>query len=502
MIVCRHTFKHAMDLQDLLPHLQPLEHQGPRALRLEGVTHDSRNVHPGFAFVALRGGRQDGLQFLGQALDRGAALVVAEESCPVPRGVAFVRVADARLALARLSCALQGNPAAYLEVIGITGTNGKTTTSYLCHAMLAADGRTPGLIGTVEYRMGERLIPASRTTPEAPELQSMLREMVRCGGHSAAMEVSSHSLCQQRVAGIDFDVAVFTNLTQDHLDYHGTMEAYFEAKATLFRNLGRGEKKGRAVVNLDDPYGRRLPGLVPAGVETLGYGFDPRAQVRAEAVELSAEGTSFRLVTPWGSAAVRIPLLGRFNVYNALASVAACGALGVPFPFLCHVLENAPAVPGRLERVACPRGGIFVDYAHTHHALENVLQTLRELRPRRLITVFGCGGDRDREKRPLMGAVARRLSDVTILTSDNPRREDPLAILRDIEAGFESQGGYTVEPDREAAIASAIAQLREGDILLIAGKGHERMQEFATGQTPFDDREVARRLVARLHRSK
>ena len=502
MIVCRHTFKHAMDLQDLLPHLQPLEHQGPRALRLEGVTHDSRNVHPGFAFVALRGTRQDGMQFLGQALDRGATLVVAEESCPVPRGVAFVRVADARLALARLSCALQGNPAAYLELIGITGTNGKTTTSYLCHAMLAADGRTPGLIGTVEYRMGERLIPASRTTPEAPELQSMLREMVRSGGHSAAMEVSSHSLCQHRVAGIDFDVAVFTNLTQDHLDYHRTMEAYFEAKAALFRNLGTGEKKGRAVVNMDDPYGRRLLDLLPANVETLGYGFDPSAQVRAEAVELSAAGTSFRLVTPWGEAPVRIPLLGRFNVYNALAAVAACGALGVPFAFLCHVLENAPPVPGRLERVACPKGGIFVDYAHTHHALENVLQTLRELKPRRLITVFGCGGDRDREKRPLMGAVASRLSDVTILTSDNPRREDPLAILRDIEAGFEGRGGYTVEPDREAAIAAGIAQLREGDILLIAGKGHERMQEFATGQTPFDDRDVARRLVARLHRSK
>ncbi|MFO1490611.1 MAG: UDP-N-acetylmuramoyl-L-alanyl-D-glutamate--2,6-diaminopimelate ligase [Kiritimatiellia bacterium] len=490
-----------MDLQDLLPLLKPLEHQGPRALRLEGVTHDSRNVHPAFAFVALKGARQDGMQFLGQALDRGAVLVVAEEPCPVPRGVAFVRVADARAALARLSCALQGNPASYLEVIGITGTNGKTTTSYLCHAMLASDGRAPGLVGTVEYRMGERLIPASRTTPEAPELQSMLREMVRSGGHSVAMEVSSHSLCQHRVEGIDFDVAVFTNLTQDHLDYLGTMEAYFEAKAGLFRSLGRGEKKGRAVVNIDDPYGRRLAGMVGPNVDVVSYGFDPAALVRAESARLSAEGTDFRLVTPWGTAQVRLPLLGRFNVYNALAAVAACGSLGVPFAFLQHVLENAPAVPGRLERIACPRGAIFVDYAHTHHALENVLQTLRELQPRRLITVFGCGGDRDREKRPLMGRVARQLSDVTFLTSDNPRREDPLAILRQIEAGFEGRGGYTVEPDREAAIAAAIALLEDGDILLIAGKGHERMQEFATGQAPFDDRDVARRLIARLHRS-
>jgi UDP-N-acetylmuramoyl-L-alanyl-D-glutamate--2,6-diaminopimelate ligase len=366
--------------------------------------------------------------------------------------------------------------------------------------LLRAHGLNPGLIGTVRYEMGDRVIPADRTTPDATELQGMLDQMRLADCHAAVMEVSSHALDQHRAEGVEFDVAVFTNLTHDHLDYHKDMESYFAAKARLFTSLGKGDKDARAVINLDDPYGRRLAGMVPAHVPVLTYGFEPGADVRAENAVLTPAGNRFTLVTPWGSADLATHLLGRFNISNMLAAAAAAGALGVPFRTIVRVLAAFASAPGRLERVPSRSRHVFVDYAHTGHALENVLSTLRELTPGRLVTVFGCGGDRDRAKRPVMGAIAATLSDHAILTSDNPRTEDPLAILREVAAGIPAGAPHQVIPDREQAIAAGLAMLREGDLLLIAGKGHETFQEIGRTKIEFDDREVAARLLRALER--
>jgi UDP-N-acetylmuramoyl-L-alanyl-D-glutamate--2,6-diaminopimelate ligase len=490
-----------MRLDDLLRTLQPLEHRGPADLEVKGVAAHSRQVQRGYVFVAVRGTRDHGLDHLAEALQRGAAVVVSEDPATLPRGVAHLRVADARLALARIATAFFGQPAHYLSVAGITGTNGKTTVAHLLRDILRAHGARPGMIGTVCHEMGDRVIPSDRTTPDAPELQAMLAQMRHADCHAAVMEVSSHALDQRRVEGIDFDVAVFTNLTRDHLDYHPDLEAYFEAKARLFSGLGRGDKDARAVINVDDPWGLRLLDRVPAGVPLFTYGLAATAMVRAEEIELRPEGTRFRLCTPWGDTPLATPLLGRFNVLNLLAAAAAAGSLGVPLATLARVLAAAPGAPGRLERVPAPGHHVFVDYAHTPDALENVLATLREITPGRLICVFGCGGDRDRGKRPAMGAAAARGADFSILTSDNPRTEDPLAILRDIAEGLPPDTPHLVQPDRALAIAEGLDRLQPGDVLLIAGKGHERFQEVGRTRLEFDDREVAARLIARRGRA-
>lgn len=486
-----------MRLESLTRIVQPIQVRGPLHFNIEGIAYDSRQVKENYLFVALRGEHADGADFIEDAIRRGAVAIVSEEDRWPRRNIAHILVEDARRALAEIACAFHNHPSHRLPLVGITGTNGKTTTSFMVREILAAEGMQPGLIGTVRYEIGSRVIPATRTTPEAPDIQFMLDQMLRAGCRAAVMEVSSHALAQRRVWGTDFDVGVFTNLTRDHLDFHGTMEDYFNAKMQLFRGLGLQHKRAVAVVNIDNEWGMELIKTNGLRAKLLTFGEHPCADIRAEDIELDAHGTRFVVRTPWGATDAHLRLLGRFNVSNALAAIAACGALGIAPSRIAAVLAGMNTVPGRLERIETGRGfHVFVDYAHTDDALANVLDTLRELRPRRLICVFGCGGDRDRSKRPLMGAAAYHRADHTILTSDNPRRERPESIVAEIETGMPTPDRHEVILDRADAIARALAVAKPGDIVLIAGKGHETVQEFASTVIPFDDREVVRRLLA------
>ncbi|CAN5421116.1 UDP-N-acetylmuramoyl-L-alanyl-D-glutamate--2,6-diaminopimelate ligase [soil metagenome] len=475
------------------------------------ICYDSRQAGPGTVFVALRGATSDGHRFIAAAVEAGCAAVVAEE---LPdwggggrEGVPWIHVEDTRRALASLSATFFGHPSRDLAVAGITGTNGKTTVAFLTHHLLSATWHRCGLLGTVTYDTGLERLPAARTTPESRDLQELLAKIRDAGSLGVAMEVSSHALVQHRTDGVAFDVAVFTNLSQDHLDYHKTMDAYFASKAILFDGLadapptpkGRGTKPRRptAVINIDDPYGRRLIRRLEGRAETLTYGMGVRADFRAVSARSTFDGTSYQLEARGRSFLVRTPHIGDFNVYNSLAALATCSALGVNFREAVENLADAPQVPGRMESVAdnVPFR-VFVDYAHTPDALEKAIATLRALDPKRLITVFGCGGDRDRSKRPLMAAAAGRGSDLCIVTSDNPRTEDPNAILQEISLGMRDHR-HTLIQDRKEAIGVAIQGAAAGDIVLIAGKGHEDYQEFATETIPFDDRRVARSFVAR-----
>lgn len=486
----------AMRIESLLSVIQPMTVTGPTELDISGIAYDSRQVQPGYLFVAVRGTREDGHRYIDDAIRRGAVAVVAENLARARRDVTYLRVEDARRALAEIACAFHGHPSAKLEVIGITGTNGKTTTAFMIRDILAAAGRHPGLISTVHYEIGKRCIPAGRTTPEAPDLQAMLAQMLKVGCESVVMEVSSHALEQKRVWGVDFDVGVFTNLTHDHLDYHGTIERYFAAKARLFAGLGRMEKRAAAVLNLDDPWGHQLAEMIGGWARIIPYGVHPAAEVRAEEIEIDGRGSRFRVHSPWGDAHVRLSVLGRFNVSNALAAFASAAVGGVPVATIVAALERFCGAPGRLERIPNSRGfDVFVDYAHTPDALANVLSTLRTITQRRIILVFGCGGDRDRTKRPAMGRVAGDWADHVILTSDNPRSEDPRAIIEDIVTGLPPVTRHEIILDREQAIARAIELACPGDAVLIAGKGHETYQEFCRHIVPFDDREVARRWL-------
>ncbi len=488
-----------MRLEYISKVIQPLTIRGPQGLEIEGIAYDSRQVKPGYLFVALHGHQREGHDFVGDAVHRGAVAVVSQSGELGRRDVTAIDVEDPRRALAEIACAFYGEPSHSLQMIGITGTNGKSTTAFMCRDILKAAGRAPGLIGTIRYEIGERSIPASRTTPEAPDLQFMLDQMLRAGCKSAVMEVSSHGLDQKRVWGIDYDVGVFTNLTQDHLDYHKTLEQYFGAKSLLFRGLGQMEKTATAVINIDDPWGMQLANTGGFSARLITFGTHPGAMVRAEEFEVTAGGSTFDFATPWGNGRVYLKLLGRFNVSNALAALGACGALGVDPKVMAEALSEMSCVPGRLEPVRNDRGlSVFVDYAHTPDALANVLRTLREIAPKRLLVVFGCGGNRDRGKRPLMGAAAATLADYSVVTSDNPRGEDPSAIIAEITAGFGAAGNFEVEVDREKAIAKALSLARPGDVVLVAGKGHERVQEFANTVVPFDDRDAVRRQLDRV----
>ncbi len=485
-----------MRIESILQVIQSLTVKGTRQTDIRGLACDSRQVKPGYLFIALHGQRADGEDFIDDALARGAVAVVSPHREALRPDITWIHVEDARRAAAEIACAFYDHPSAKLEMIGVTGTNGKTTTTFMLRDLLRAAGRAPGMVGTVQYEMGPRVIPANRTTPEAVDLQSMLDQMVQAGCRSAVMEVSSHALDQKRVWGIDFDVAVFTNLTRDHLDYHVTLENYFAAKALLFRGLGTMEKHAAAVINLDDDWGQHLAQMGGLWQETVTYGLHPGALVRAENLELGPSGSRFRLRSPWGDTDVRLSLMGRYNVSNALAALAAGGTRGLAPEFMAQTLAGFASAPGRLEPIPNQRGlRVYVDYAHTDDALANVLSTLREVTARRLIVVFGCGGDRDRAKRPLMGAVAAELADYAIITSDNPRSEAPSAIIEEVAAGLGPSSRYEKIADREQAIARAFELAREGDVVLIAGKGHENYQEFARTVIPFDDREVARRLL-------
>ncbi|MGD9873395.1 MAG: UDP-N-acetylmuramoyl-L-alanyl-D-glutamate--2,6-diaminopimelate ligase [Kiritimatiellia bacterium] len=488
------TLQQGMPLRDALEKVKVLGRSGPDNPDILGITCDSRLVRPGWLYVAIRGHSQDGVRFADDAVRRGAAALMAEERLNLAPPVAMVHVADARAALAGTALKFFGDPAASLLLIGATGTNGKTTVAFMCSAILKAAGKNPGLIGTVRYEIGGRSIPASRTTPDAAEIQQMLSSMLKAGCRSAVMEVSSHALDQRRTEGLEFDAAVFTNLSQDHLDYHKDFESYFSAKKKLFESLAAGRKKGVAVVNRACPWGTRLCNEIGGRSRLVTFG-TMDSDVRAGNIQADREGSVFHMDSPWGNREMRIRLPGRFNVSNALAATAACGAVGVDLNTIRSALENFETAPGRLERIANRHGfSVFVDYAHTPDALQNVLATLRELTDKKLIAVFGCGGDRDRTKRPLMGAAVTGAADAAVITSDNPRTEDPLAIIREIEAGCAGRK-YEVEPDRRKAISMALAMARPGDIVLIAGKGHETYQEFGKTMTPFDDRQVARELL-------
>ncbi|WP_123039862.1 UDP-N-acetylmuramoyl-L-alanyl-D-glutamate--2,6-diaminopimelate ligase [Cohnella candidum] len=465
---------------------------------------DSRQVKPGVLFFCLPGHAADGHKFAFEAAEKGAAALVVSRELPI--ALPQLVVPDPRLALAVLADYFYGRPSRKLRPIGVTGTNGKTTTTYLIERVLADVGVDTGVIGTIEARYGGQSFPMSRTTPGVLELQRLLRAMVAAGTDRCVMEVSSHSLEQGRVKGTRFRTAVFTNLTQDHLDYHGTMEAYEAAKGLFFSRLGneyaaRPEDRTYAVLNADDPASARFAKLTAAQV--LTYGIERAADLRATDVAIDARGTSFKLTTLHGERTVRLRLVGKFNVYNALAALGAAYCEGIPMNDAISSLESVPGVPGRVEAVDEGQSfAVVVDYAHTPDGLENVLKTVRELASGRVICVFGCGGDRDRTKRPLMGKVAASLADTLILTSDNPRSEDPAAILREIEAGLaEAQVGtdrYAMVPDRREAIEKAVEMASPGDVVLIAGKGHETYQMIGGVTYDFDDRLVARDALRSL----
>ncbi len=482
-----------MNLAEIIKTVEALSVDGTLDREITGITCDSRRVMPGNLFVAVRGGRTDGHRFVDAAIDRGASAVVLESDGSFRRVVTRIKVSDARRSMAQASAQFYNHPSQNLKVVGITGTNGKTTTAFMVRAIMEAAGLPCGLLGTVQYQIGQRVIPAARTTPESVEIQEMMSQMLRAGCGGVSMEVSSHALDQSRVAEVDFDVAVFTNLSQDHLDYHGTMENYFESKVKLFSALGTVRKAGRAVVNADNTYGRELIKRLGGDHAVVSYGVSSAAIIRAEDVCVSAEGSSFAVHTPHGSIPVSLPLIGRYNVSNALAAISAGLALDIDLETIEPALANFRPVPGRVERISTKEEyAVFVDYAHTADALRNVLITLSELTRGRLILVFGCGGDRDTGKRKSMGQAAADLADFSILTSDNPRTEDPREILRQIEEGFWSSTvrRYQVIEDRREAIERALDIARPGDTVLIAGKGHEAYQEFADTVVPFNDRVI------------
>ncbi len=484
-----------MQLAELTQGLETTSIGGVLDRQISGIYYDSRTVLPGGLFVAMKGEHVDGHSFIPHAIDRGAVAIVAQEAV-VGSKATMIQVKDSRRAMATIAAAFYRNPSRTLRMVGVTGTNGKTTTAFLIKHLLERANRRPGLLGTVNYEIGDRILPAHRTTPESLDLQNLLAQCRDTGCSDVVMEVSSHALAQDRVSQIEFDTAVFTNLTQDHLDFHRDMRDYFEAKSLLFSALCESRKAPRrAVINIDDPYGQQLVARFGRDLPVLTYGMGARAEFRASNFKIELTGTSYQLDARDRSYLVRLPLIGRFNIYNSLAALAAVTALGLDLRSAVLALSRAPQVPGRLEVVPAKRQfQVFVDYAHTPDALMNVLATCRDLNPNHLIVVFGCGGNRDRAKRPLMGTAAEQYADYSIITSDNPRKEEPESILKEIEAGFRSQQ-YERILDRKEAIARAIALAEPRDIVLIAGKGHEKYQEFPDHTIPFDDVEMAGRAL-------
>ncbi len=482
-----------MKLERLLEDILTLNIKGAVNVEIEGITYDSRKVRPGGLFVAIQGHQVDGTQYITEALSNGAVAVVSENDLSLGAKVVHLQVTSARQALAQLAATYYGNLSRQMKMIGVTGTNGKTTTAYMVRDVLRDAGFSPGLLGTVAYEIGTHSIPASRTTPEAPDIHAMFREMKEVGCDCVVMEVSSHAMALDRVYGIDFDISVFTNLTQDHLDYHRDMETYFAAKSKLFL----AQKEGTSVViNMDDPWGRKLLEERKLKIGVITYGFEEQSMVRASDVILDADKTCFQVSSPWGEARVCLDLLGRFNISNALAALAVGGLCGIRLAVMVKSLGKIQRVPGRLELVPNRRHKkIFVDYAHTDDALRNVLGTLREICKGKLFVVFGCGGNRDRGKRKLMGQVASALADYSFITSDNPRNEEPEAIVSDIVEGFMDPEQFEVVLDRREAIQKSIQAMGRKDILLVAGKGHETYQEYKETIIPFDDREIVREIL-------
>ena len=502
-----------MQLGALLEAIKPSRVIGRTDLEITGVVSDSREAGPGSLFVAVSGYASDGHRFVAEAAARGAIGIVVNRPVEPIGPVTLIQVTDSRQALALLATKFFGHPSSRLRVIGVTGTNGKTTTTYLIRQILKAAGRRVGLLGTIAYEIeGERL-RATHTTPDAPALQRLLTLMADRGIEDVVMEVSSHAMELGRVGGCEFDVVVFTNLSQDHLDFHGTMERYFQAKERLFLELGQEARKTeskRAVINREDPWGQRLLdrlkgayGQAPSRVSAVSYGLSPSADIWAEGIRASLNGLEFVAHTPAGSISVRSPLLGIYNVSNILAAIGTGLYCGLAPEILQRGISELKGVPGRFERVEAGQDfALIVDYAHTEAALSRLLEAVALLAPKRILTVFGCGGDRDRGKRIPMGRAAALLSDWVIVTSDNPRTEDPQAIIKEVEAGVEEgirrggrASGYQVSADRREAIEKAVALARTGDVVVLAGKGHEDYQLIGGKRLSFDDRAVAREVI-------
>ncbi|MDI6732902.1 MAG: UDP-N-acetylmuramoyl-L-alanyl-D-glutamate--2,6-diaminopimelate ligase [Planctomycetota bacterium] len=511
-----------MELSELKPILLKLK--GTRLynfhnLEIKGISYNSKQVKEGNIFVAIPGARTDGNYFIPEALQRGALTIISNKRVKLFTPVPCIRVADPRIALSLISNHFFHHPSTTLKVIGVTGTNGKTTTTYLIRAILERAGTKAGLLGTIEYIIGERQIPAPVTTPESYDLQNYLSEMLKSGLQYAVMEVSSHSLALNRVLGINFHRAVFTNLARDHLDFHKTISRYKQVKGILFQNLA---PDSIAILNLDDPvskyYAQRTPAqvvwyhLAPSEVLAAHYqrsrpvcpdvyrgtGRQKPATtiIQAEIQKSSLEGNTILLKTPIGETTIHSPLIGRHNVYNILAASTTTVTLGIPVDTIKEGVETVKGIRGRLEKVEVHLPyTVMVDFAHTEDALRSVLRSLKPLVKGRIITVFGCGGDRDKGKRPLMGKIVSQYSRPFIITSDNPRSEDPLKIIKDIRKGIRQKSGYEVEPDRYKAIEKALALARKDDLVLIAGKGHETYQTFKDTVKPFDDREVVRQIL-------
>jgi UDP-N-acetylmuramoyl-L-alanyl-D-glutamate--2,6-diaminopimelate ligase len=474
-----------MEIDQLIATLAPSDVLGPAPVEIADLAYDARTAGPGSLFFCVPGTRADGHEFAAAAVANGAVALVVER--PLHLDVPQLVVPSARAAMAVAADEFFGRPTEELQVAGVTGTNGKTTTAFLLYAILAAAGRRPGLLGTIESRVGGERRPAVRTTPEAIDLQRDFREMLDAGDRSAAVEATSHGSALGRLARVRFRALVFTNLTQDHLDFHGTLEQYFDAKRRLFV-----ETRPPAAVNVGDAHGRLLADELRGQNELLTFGLTDDADLRADDLEVSPRGARFRA----GGIEFETRLRGRFNVENVLGAVAAARLLEIPHDAIAYGVKELRGVPGRFEAVDEGQPfAVLVDYAHTPDSLENVLRTARDLAQNRVICVFGCGGDRDRGKRPLMGRIATELADLAIVTSDNPRSEEPEAIIAEILAGA---GDAEVEPDRREAIARAVGGAAEGDVVVIAGKGHEQGQQFADRTIPFDDREVAREALRRL----
>jgi len=486
-----------MKLGELLEGLPGVDVGADAASEIAALAYDSRKVRPGTLFFAIQGEKADGHAYIPQALKQGAVAVVSERPAPPELASRWIQVPAMRRALADAGRRFFGHPEQQLRLVGITGTNGKTTITYLVESILQAAGIPCGVFGTIEYRVGGRVHTAANTTPESLDLITYFDELVKMDGKAAVMEVSSHALAQERVWGFQFEVAVFTNLTQDHLDYHKDFEHYFQAKRRLFEGLGT-PPPNWAVINTDDPWGVRLLELPYA--HHLTYGLAGAAEVKPSRVKSSPAGTEATINTPAGKLEIVSPLVGLANLANILAAIAAGVGMGVATVKIEEGIANLKAVPGRFERI--DEGQPFlvvVDYAHTDDALKNVLKTARELARNRLIVLFGCGGERDRTKRPRMGEAAGTLADFIVLTSDNPRGEDPLLIMADALVGLQrTDRPYIAEVDRSVAIRKAFEEAREGDVVVLAGKGHETYQILKEGKIDFDDRVVARQVLREM----
>ena len=486
-----------VNLNKVLNYIKDKKVYGKTDLMISGITNDSRKVEKDFIFVCIKGEKQNGEDYISSAVFNGAKVIVAERNLDL-KGITLIVTPDTRYALAILSSTFYGNPSRKLKVIGVTGTNGKTTTTYLLESIFSINKNKVGVLGTVSYRLGNKVIPSFTTTPSSVELQKILAQMVEENFDVAVMEVSSHALMQKRVVNCEYDVAIFTNLTSDHLNYHKSMDEYLNAKTKLFMELGKNsKKKGQkfAIINSDDAASRYI--MKHTNVPVITYGIEQRGDFFAKEIKFNLKSTSFILCAPQGEIPVCLSLVGRHNVYNALASSAAAQVQGVPIDKIKEGLENLKFVPGRFEIIS--EGQNFtcvVDFAHSPDALERTILTARHLNPKRIITVFGCGGDRDRGKRPLMGEIATQNSDFVWITSDNPRSEDPKKIVTDIEVGIKKVGrtNYKVVLDRRKAISEALDYADENDFVLIAGKGHETCQ-ILSSIIPFDERKIVRDML-------